>query len=410
MKTDRLILRGLGERYAEIAQSGGNIKKMDLYRKINGLKPERPVVMIDEVPWNEFRDHEELKLQCGDEVNRGYEWFLRRWIFSHKHFPADNVLVPYIPVRKKIQDTGIGIRVKEDTVDINQGSDAAGGIISHAYIDQLQNKKSVDALLFPAITYLKGETEEELERVCEIFDGIIEARAEGFSGIAWNPWDDISRYRGVEPLLTGLADEPELMHYTMEKLLAIIERRLDQYEELDLLHNPAYYIHCTAGLCDELQADGPVTLKIVWGRGTAQLFGSVSREMHNEFDTQYMIKLMKRFGLVYYGCCEPLDNKIDIISKIPNLRKISISPWAKIEPAAEAIGSKYVFAAKPNPAFVADSSLDAAAVRQEINAVLSACRKNGTTCEFVLKDISTCKGKLSNLAEWEKIAMECVLQ
>ena len=50
------------------------------------------------------------------------------------------------------------------------------------------------------------------------------------------------------------------------------------------------------------------------------------------------------------GSCEPLDNKIEIVKKIPNLRKISITPWANINRAAEAVGESYVISAKPNPA------------------------------------------------------------
>jgi len=383
---------------------------MNLYRKINGLNPERPIVMIDEVPWNEFRDHEELILQCKNEANRAYEWMLRTSLFSQKYFPADNILIPYIPVHKRIEDTGMGVWVQENTLDTNHGTNAAGGIISHAYHDQLKTFESVDALKYSTITYLRDETQAEFERVQEIFDGIINTQIEGTTSCYWNPWDDIAVLRGVEPLLTGLFDEPDLMHYIMEKLLAIVEHRFDQYEKLDLLQCPEHYIHCTAGLSDELQTNGPITLKNIWGRGTAQIFGAVSKEMHDEFDVQYMMKLMRRFGLVYYGCCEPLHNKIDIISRIPNLRKISISPWAKVEPSAEAIGAEYVFAAKPNPSHVAGFSVDVDVVQNEINAVLKACRKHKTTCEFVLKDISTCKNRLSNLVDWEQAAMKCILQ
>ena len=60
-----------------------------------------------------------------------------------------------------------------------------------------------------------------------------------------------------------------------------------------------------------------------------------------------------RTGSKRTGCCEPLDRKMDIVEKIPNLRKVSITPWADVNVAAESIGKKYVLAAKPNPASVA---------------------------------------------------------
>ena len=47
--------------------------------------------------------------------------------------------------------------------------------------------------------------------------------------------------------------------------------------------------------------------------------------MHDEFCVQYEMKWMERFGLVAYGCCEPLHNKIGMLRKIKRLRKISMS-------------------------------------------------------------------------------------
>jgi len=39
-------------------------------------------------------------------------------------------------------------------------------------------------------------------------------------------------------------------------------------------------------------------------------------------------------------------------------------------------------------------------VEQEIRGVLDACKKYGTTCEFVLKDISTIANNPNNLTQW----------
>ena len=58
----------------------------------------------------------------------------------------------------------------------------------------------------------------------------------------------------------------------------------------------------------------------------AQIFASVSPGMHWEFELEYAVEWYRRFGLNYYGCCEPLHDRLDYISRIPNLRKISMSP------------------------------------------------------------------------------------
>ena len=99
---------------------------------------------------------------------------------------------------------------------------------------------------------------------------------------------------------------------------------------------------------------------------------------------------------------------MDIVEKIPNLRKVSITPWADVNVAAESIGKKYVLAAKPNPASVAVGALDKDNLKKEISGILNACAKNGCSCDLVLKDISTCCGRPQNIFEWEHIVMEMV--
>lgn len=96
------------------------------------------------------------------------------------------------------------------------------------------------------------------------------------------------------------------------------------------------------------------------------------------------------------------------MEKIPHLRKISITPWADVDIAAEAIGRRYVLSAKPNPAAVGVSRLDEEALRRELGHILSACKRNGCACELILKDISTCCGRPENIFEWARIAMEMV--
>ncbi len=82
-------------------------------------------------------------------------------------------------------------------------------------------------------------------------------------------------------------------------------------------------------------------------------------------------------------------------------------PWGEIKDsaltnvcAAENIGRDYVMAAKPNPAFVATARFDPAPVEAEIARYCKACRDQGTTLEFVLKDISTIANNPESLTQW----------
>ena len=168
-------------------------------------------------------------------------------------------------------------------------------------------------------------------------------------------------------------------------------------------------IHCTPALCDELDVkDGEVTqYRHLWGRGMAQIFASVSGDMLEEFEISYQKEILGAFGLVYYGCCEPLDKKIDKVRLLPNLRKISVTPWADANVAAEAIGGDFVVSLKPNPANVG-VAFDRDVIRREVSTLLDACRRNNCNCDIVLKDISSVANRPDHLEIWEQTVMELV--
>ena len=56
----------------------------------------------------------------------------------------------------------------------------------------------------------------------------------------------------------------------------------------------------------------------------------MSPAMHDEFLLQYQLPILKQWGLVGYGCCENLTQKIDILRQIPNLRVIGVTPRADV--------------------------------------------------------------------------------
>ena len=405
---DAGLLRKLAWDYLKIARSDKNAENIKLHRAVNDLKPIRPVVLIDELPWSEMNIDDELTLQCTDPYLRGIEWFFRSNIYKHRHMPADMIVMPYVPVQKIIQSSGIGLAVEEEIL----ATDSHNGIVSHRYADILQTEEDLEKLHNPVITYDQKNTLKHFQMVGEILGDILPVKLKGVEAFYIGPWDDIARYRGVTNLLLDLADRPEFMHRTVSRLTDIKLSELEQYEALDLFDSDPFSLHCTPIHASDLPgkdfAGGRLTRKNVWGRGYAQIFASVSKDMHEEFDIDYMIKSVGQCGLVYYGCCEPLDKKISIVEKIPHLRKISVTPWADVNVAAEAIGQKYVLSVKPTPASVAVPVLDKAGLQKEIGTILDAARRNNCSCDIVLKDISSCHQRPENIFEWEKTVMAMI--
>ena len=212
------------------------------------------------------------------------------------------------------------------------------------------------------------------------------------------PWDEIIRFRGMEPILFDFYDRPEHLHAIMQKLCGAMEKKMAFLEERDLVDNDPAELHCTPGRISGLGERG---WKATWFRGAAQGFSTVSPAMHEEFELNYILPIAEKFAYTYYGCCEPLDNKMGILKKISNLRKVGVSPWASVERMAEQLGGDYVFSRKPNPAYVA-SRTDPETIRWETEETVKACLKYGCPCDITLKDISTVSHRPENLILWTK--------
>ena len=407
MPPDCQILRELAHAWAEAAAHPRHAENAKLYRAVNDLRQIRPVVLIDEIPFHELNVDGSLTLRCTDPFLRSIEDRLRKTLFQWRHFPADMIVPRHVSVEKIIHSTGIGVEIEEQTISTN----AANHIVSHDYHDQFAHDEDLQKLRVPVITYDQTETLRRYHLLGEMIGDIVPVKISGVGYLYTMIWDDIVMYRGATSPLMDLIDREEFTRALVARLYEIRAAVAAQYESLGLYDYGHETVHCTAGLSDDLPTPDPATgagRRNVWCRGAAQILGSVSKAMQEEFEIEHAKKLFEPFGLVYYGCCEPLHRKLDILAKLPHLRKIGVTPWADVDLMAEFIGGKYVMACKPNPAAVAIGSLDEDALRKELRHMLAAVRRNNASCDLVLKDISSAAGRLENLIRWEQIAMELV--
>jgi len=406
---DRDLLRGLGEQVAEIAALPVQQETISLWKALNGLKPLRPMVTIDQVCWHEMEVDGELALETEDEFCRGIETTLRRAIYSWKHMPVDMVVEPVVEIPKAIHGDGFGVDVVERAAILDPRNDVYG----HAYIDQFETEDDLRKIREPEVRLDEQATAEAEEKAREIFDGILTVRMQGRFPV-FAPWDIITCWRSPEHAILNLVDRPEFMHQMMSRLTEVHLSLLDQLEAQGLLGVGQRLIHCTGAYTDELPAPGfdpgHVRSQDLWTYGMAQVFAAVSPAMHKEFWLDYAVKWFSRFGLGYYGCCEPLDGKIDIIRAVPHVRKISMSPWVDVERGAERIGRDFVFSRKPSPALLARDPWDPSRVEADLRETLEACARHGCPVELILKDISTVCYEPQRLWEWADVAKRVVEQ
>jgi len=206
--------------------------------------------------------------------------------------------------------------------------DEANRIASREFEDVLPDEAALEKMRIPEFTMRPDIDQENMSFYTDLFGDSMPVRLCGQSFLYFMPWDKISFFRGMEPLLIDLYDRPEFLHQIMEKLCAATTAELDFLEKNSHV-DPTYpCVHWTPALISGLADDG---WKATWFRGAAQPFSCVSPEMQDEFEIAYIKPIAERFAYTYYGCCEPLDQKLDVIKKISNLRKVGVSPWANEE-------------------------------------------------------------------------------
>ena len=109
---------------------------------------------------------------------------------------------------------------------------------------------------------------------------------------------------------------------------------------------------------------------------------------------------------MYYGCCEPLHNKVEVTKEmLPNVRKISMSSAVDVPKAAEAVGDTLVYSSKPNPAFIATDKWQPELVRNDLRSILEMTAGQGCHVELIFKDVSTVRCEPRRLTEWSAIAI-----
>ena len=402
---DIAVLRELAQTYMEYASLPVQQEKRRLWMCLNGLQMQKPMVAIDQMPWHELDVDGSLVCRVKDPYFREVEWNLRMQIYKWEHLPADMVLNPYILLPRPIQNTGYGIEMVRHT----RTTDVNNSVVGQHFINQLEEPEDIEKIKIPQVS-IDRAYEAELRATAErIFEGIAPVRMQGVT-MHVGLWDFITQWMGVENCYIELMDRPEFMHAIMERLTTATIAMIEQINEQKLYGVNDSMCHCSYTFDETLPGkdcdrENPITSD-GWAFGLAQLFTSVSPAITDEFEVAYMKRIFPYLGAIYYGCCDRLDDRMDVIRKLPKIRKLSCSPWSVPEAFAEKMPDYCVMSNKPNPAFLANGHLNEDEVRSDIRRTIAAARAHGRNLELLLKDISTVSHNPACLWRWQEIAME----
>lgn len=403
---DKAVLRGLARQQAEIAARPIMAERKKLWCDHNALKPTRPVLLCDpENGWNEIIP--DSGLQCQNSIARHWEATLRKNIFWGNEMNDDYVVdglfkLPYVHTKHPWTVKGRPAQLSGDAA-VQEGK---------AYhIDALLEDYSQLNEVKPwSLDVDRDTTEKLLATAHEIFDGTLETVVNTVWFWSFGLTDTFAAVRGMENMLYDFYDEPEGIHQLMQMAYDATVARLDflEAEKLLSLNNDNTFVGSGGlGYTDELPAAdfaGAVRTRDMWGLAESQITVGVSPDMFREFIFPYHKKLMERFGLTCYACCEPMDDRIDIVREVKNLRRVSVSHWADKQVMSQKLGTDYVYSMKPTPADLAVPHMDEEHVRRELRQALDITKNNRV--ELIMKDNHTLGGNPRNLTRWVEIARE----
>ena len=401
--SDIAILRDLAKQYAEISAKEVQASRRDLWRDHNSLKRVGVPIYVRAYGAAEIPD---LKCRCRDPFYRGHEGFLRREIFRDR-FGDDTIMEPWI-TQKAVHDIEYLKRWGPEIKRI-PSPEARGAWL---YDPPIKRFEDLDKLVAPCHVINEAETSRCAQRLHEAVGDILQVNVSR-APFLW-VWHmdlstDLAYLRGLEQVMWDMMDNPEWLHRLLAFMRDAVLAAHEKAEANGDLHTCDHYNQAMpyARELPDPQPDGEsVPRSKLWCFVAAQEFTGVSAAMHEEFLLRYQMDIMKPFGLVAYGCCEELQDKIGMLRKIPNLRRIAIAPRADITKAAERIGYDYVCSYRPNPADMVSAGFDPDRIRRIVGGAMDIFKANDCIVDITLKDVETVEHEPRRIEEWVKIVRE----
>ncbi len=400
---DRTALRTLAAQVAELAA----LPEMTIRRKKwvehNSLRSTEPVMFISpEGAWEEMILPSDLHCE-GDEA-RSIEWELRHRLYVYTHFQDDSVIEAEWIVNAPLRDTGWGLEPVKEASTEQRGAFRIRPI--------LNNRDDLQKLRLPDLIYDRAAHEDRASQMHDLFGDLLTIKPRGVSSVSYHLWSQYIYLRGENRYMEDFMDAPDFVHEVMRLFETGHHRLLQQMMNLNLLslnNDNTYHSSGGNGYTDQLPAPGfdPAHVRPcdMWASAESQELAGVSPKMHREFALEYEKRLLAPFGLNGYGCCEDLSRKIKDVLTLPNLRRISISPFADVDRSAIALAGQAIYSWKPQPAHLV-GEFNADLIRAYIRHTVEVCRENGCFLEIILKDTHTCEHHPERFDLWTQIARQ----
>jgi hypothetical protein len=402
---DSKILRLLADEWAVRAHHPVMDERVKAWQNVKDLNAKKPLVyvetnrLVDIIPDN--------MLQCGDPYFRAIEFKMREALQHVDAVGDDFVLEPVFWIEWDCETSDFGLAVEEI-----HAQDAGGASIGYKYTYPLFEAKQVEKLKVRTRIYNKESTYRKKAVLEDIFGGVLPVEIRG----ANRPNGGLTRAAfellGMENMLCWIYDEPE----ALKKLLKIIKDdfifSFDLKEKdglLSLNTNGSLFASGSPGYCTSLPGKdfdpGNVKTENLWLWMESQETSHVSPPHFKEMFLPMMAEICKDFGLVYYGCCESIDDRFeDIEAAIPNIRAVSISPWNNLDKVKELLGNRYVYSRKVDSSHISGEEPQWDLIKKDLDTTFRTIESQNL--EVILRDIYNpfISHDLGRLRRWVEMA------
>ncbi len=415
-KNDREVLRDLANRWRDHAQNPVMAERRRLWTALHDLKPVRPMILFETASVTGFVDPDELA--CTDPFLRAVERNMRDTVRHADEVGDDIVVEPWFRLAWRIRYPGFGVSIEQKPALMSDNETSLG----YTFNFPIRTPADVSLLAPRTFGVDREATLRSAATLQDVFGDILPARIGNYDFFSPDPGDDgfcgnfffgltwqVYRFIGNDGLLYWVYDAPDAIRRLMDymerdraELFRFMEREGLLVPNTDTqMAGPRAY-----GYCSQLPGPdhaGPVKLKDLWGWAESQETVNISPAMFKEFVLPHLAALSSLFGLVYYGCCEPVHDRLDLLmAGIPNLRSVSVSGWSDIARVAEMLGGRYVYSRKPTPALLSGANPPWDLARQDMEKTRRATKN--CCVELLFRDLYTVDRERSRIAAWVAMA------
>lgn len=394
-------LRELAAMQLEIANSEKNLVRTNEWIEHNACRGKRPMIHLE----TNFFTQEVLlpRMQCEDPMARRIEERLLQNFYNMQVLDDDKVVPPYFGVWWDMEMKPWGFEVKKEVA-------SDGGLGQH-FAEQVEELgEEIHKFRHSEFRLKINETNEYAKAAEDVFGDILPVKRVGKSMTCWLT-QDLVHIMGMQNMCYALYDYPDEFVQVLDRLADDYLEFFEKWRDSGLLYPTTGYEECNQGsicLTDELPSEGPVDLNQVWLHMDSQETINVSPDMFGSMVWDSYKKVAERFGLVSFGCCDPLERLWPYLSQLKNLRKASISPWTDEEYMGEVLSDKkIIYQRKASPNYIGVTEmLDEDAWRNHINKTLE-CARN-CKLELTVRDVYTIHNNVNKIKRAVEIMRECV--